>query len=151
YRHVAGQWIGPSSARPTQISAIWAGNGVALAAGTGGTVIRSTGADFAPVALGTEIRDGRGVWASSATDGWVAGQAGLMVHITGGPGGAVAAGTQANLAAVSGPAADDVWAVGDGGPIVHFTSGWSLATSPTTANLSGVFARARGDAWAVGD
>src|SRR5262249_53557554 len=120
FRHLAGSWVEPTSQRPDLILGLWAAGGAAYAVGTGGTVLYSSGNGFAAGGLGGDQRTVNGVWGAAKNDAWAAGDAGLMVHLVGGTGTAVAAGTTQGLNGIGGSAADDIWAVGAGGTIVHF-------------------------------
>lgn len=79
------------------------------------------------------------VWGSSPTDVWLAGEAGTLLHYSGGAWALVPSGTESGFRALSGTSAKDVWAAGLDGTLLHFDgSSWSATQksgtpwSPTT-------------------
>jgi hypothetical protein len=91
-----------------------------------------------------------GIWGSSNSDIWIAGQGGILEHWNGSAWAVAQSPTTRDLKGVWGSASTDVWAVGAAGTILHYDgSTWSTQTSPTTRDLAGV-AGYGADAWAVG-
>jgi hypothetical protein len=66
------------------------------------------------------------VWGASATDVWVAGEAGTLLHWNGSTWTQVATGTENGLRAITGTSKTDIWAAGLDGTLIHFDgSSWS--------------------------
>jgi photosystem II stability/assembly factor-like uncharacterized protein len=67
----------------------------------------------------------------SATDGWAVGDAGTILHYTGGQWMPVSSPTGEDLYNVTMESATESWAVGDYGTIVHYANGvWISVYSP---------------------
>jgi hypothetical protein len=84
----------------------------------------------------------QGIWGSSASDVFVAGQGGSILHYdgTGTTWELMNSGTARNLYGVWGRSATDVFAVGANGTILHYDgSAWTSMTSGTTNELRGVW------------
>lgn len=93
----------------------------------------------------------RGVWGTSASDVWAAGQNGAIVHYNGTSWSSVSSPTSQGLVSVWAASASDVWAVGYSGAIVHYNgTSWSNVPSGTTQDLFGIWGSSGTDMWAVG-
>jgi hypothetical protein len=94
----------------------------------------------------TDYETFTGIWGSSATNVWVAGQAGLR-HWNGSSWPLVWSSSTSAVQGVWGSGPDDVWAVGD--EVLHWGgSGWSSVYSPVA--LLSVWGSGPNDVWAVG-
>jgi hypothetical protein len=97
-----------------------------------------------------------GIWGASASDVWVVGANGVIVHWDGTSMVGMPSGSAMTLRGVWGASSADVWAVGDGATILHWDGlSWSKATgftraSITTDSLTAVWSNGPDDAWAVG-
>ncbi len=79
------------------------------------------------------------VWGSSASDVWVVGSVGTVLHWNGSSWSTARTGTGSQLTGVWSTSASDAWAVGSAGTILHWNgSAWSNVASGTTAGLDGV-------------
>jgi photosystem II stability/assembly factor-like uncharacterized protein len=90
----------------------------------------------------------------NATEGWVVGAGGTILHTTDGGAHWVpqASGTTQDLHYVDMVSSTAGWAVGGGGTILRYSSGiWTPQTSGTTAALWCVSMLGTGDGWVVGD
>ena len=95
-----------------------------------------------------------GIWGSAATDVYIVGEAGTILHSTGnGTWTAVSSGVTTVLSDVWGSGAADIYAVGEAGKILHSLNGtlWTAQTSGTTNTLFGTWASGANDVYAVGD
>jgi hypothetical protein len=92
------------------------------------------------------------VWGASATDVWVAGRGGLILHGAGdGTWTPEQSGTTDDLFALTG-VGSDVYAVGDHGTILHRASGtWSADSSGTTNALWSIWGSSQDGLFAVGE
>jgi len=89
----------------------------------------------------TDTRTFRGVWMSSATDGWAVGDAGLMSRTT--DGGVTwtdqPSVVTAQLNAIWGTGPSSIWAVGNGGTIIRWNGTvWSTQNAGVTVDLHSV-------------
>jgi hypothetical protein len=133
-----GVWVRPS--------------GDVIVVGEAGTVLHGTG--NAPLSwtadASTTTVDLFGVFAT-ATDAWVVGSGGLILHAASdGAWAREASGTTADLFAVFG-AGDRVWAVGAGGTIVRRSGSAWTTEHAGGADLRAVWVSMANEAWAVGD
>lgn len=87
------------------------------------------------------------VWARTAMDWWAVGAKGTVLHGTGSSGGMLETGTEGDLRAISGAAADDVWAVGDLSALHWNGTGWSHYPLPF---MQDVYVAGSNDVWATG-
>lgn len=96
------------------------------------------------------------IWGRSATDLWVGGNDGTIVHYNGtkwtdqSPGGL----PWIQINGFWGDAGDAVWAVGDGSTLLKkatATSGWVKVTSPLMGDLRGIWGFGGADIWIVGE
>lgn len=121
----------------------------------------STSADAGPAAWSVfSVLDTimpRDIWGSSATDVWIVGRFGALLHWTGGPNWDTATppDTSADLVSVWGSASDEVWAVGSlpgqVSTIIRYNgTTWTGDTSTADHELTGVWGLPSGDAWLVG-
>ena len=94
----------------------------------------------------------QGIWGSSASDVFLVGQGGSILHYDGITWDLMDTGITSNLYGVWGSSATDVFAVGQSGTILHYDgTSWSVMTSPTPNELRGVWgSSATGDVFAVG-
>ena len=105
-----------------------------------------------------------GVWSASASDTWVVGDAGRIIHFDGATWSDVASGTKARLLAVWGSAANDVWASGDSGTLLHWDGAAWTARAPAPATgalgldisisniaLVKLWGTSANDVWSAGD
>ena len=89
-------------------------------------VVPACGAEWCVVAGIPKPTTFSAVWGSSATDVWLAGEAGSLLHWNGSVWSAVASGTESALRALAGTSAKNVWAAGLDGTLLHFDgSSWS--------------------------
>ena len=88
----------------------------------------------------------------SASEGWAVGEAGTILHYTGGSWQSVTSPTTKNLYSVAMVSGSEGWAIGDSGTILHYTGdSWhGGVTSPTTVPLSSVAMVSASQGWAVG-
>jgi hypothetical protein len=106
----------------------------------------------------------QGVWGSSASDVYVVGDSGTVIHYNGVSWSTVASGaTSCSLKSVWGSSTDNVWAVGDrlskGGNDYRYTilhsidngSTWSDLQVANGQNLKSIWGSSATDIWAVGD
>lgn len=90
------------------------------------------------------------VWSSSASDIWMVGESGLMIHSDGCGYQRVDSGTSNRLYRVNGTSASDIWAIGDQ-VATHFDgTKWSAITSPGDTSFKGIWGVAENDYWALG-
>ncbi len=93
----------------------------------------------------------QGIWGSSASDVFVVGQGGSILHYDGTAWNLMTSGTTNHLYGIWGSSGTDVFAVGGGGTILHYDgSAWSSMTSGTTNVLYGVWGASGTDVFAVG-
>jgi hypothetical protein len=98
-----------------------------------------------------------GIALVSPSEGWAVGEAGTILHLSGGRWSAVASPTSADLYGVALASADEGWAVGldvarGHGVMLHLSHGrWSLVPGVATPALRAVALVAPGEGWAVGD
>ncbi|MBI5543482.1 MAG: hypothetical protein HY901_06305, partial [Deltaproteobacteria bacterium] len=79
------------------------------------------------------------MWGSSASDIWMTGEEGWVIHYDGKTWTAQRAPTKSHLFAIWGTAKDDVWAVGYKGAIVHYDgTAWSAVPSGTGKDLRSI-------------
>src|SRR5215472_1275649 len=91
------------------------------------------------------------VWGSGASDAWVVGLSGTILHWDGLGWTSVSSGTMESLYAVWGSEVSDVWAVGDAGTILHWDgNAWTNTLSGTMDYVRGVWGSGASDVWAVG-
>jgi hypothetical protein len=91
------------------------------------------------------------VWGSSATDIWVAGRAGTVLHYDGAAWTRVVVPSTGALNAVWGDAANRFYIAGAGAQLLVWDGEtWSGLSEGTTSNLRAVFLRSVNDGWAVG-
>jgi hypothetical protein len=92
------------------------------------------------------------VWGASASDLWVAGAGGVVLHRTGGVWSSPPSSTTRSLHGLWVASAADAWAVGDGGAIIRWNgTAWSSDALGLGANLQDVWGPSTSDVWAVGD
>lgn len=102
-----------------------------------------------PFPQGHGLRD---VWGSSATDVFMVGEKGVIVHFDGAMWTVMDSGTREDLHAVWGLSATDVYAVGDNGTIVHYDgTGWALSVGPTSVVLHAIWGSSANKVFAVGN
>ncbi len=96
------------------------------------------------------------VWGSSATDVWAAGDAGALLHFTGGSWQSVLSPTSAALRGLWGTAADSVFLVGEAGTVLRYDgTKWSPLALPASqprrvTTLYGASGTSPTDVWFVG-
>jgi len=101
-----------------------------------------------PGLLGSNLTD---VWGSSASDVWVVGEGGAILHFDGSDWGLVDTDFTADLQAVRGASASDVWAAGRRGAIVRYDGvRWREVTSPTSDHLNDIWVNTASDVWFAG-
>lgn len=147
----AQQWhIGLTSERFNDVCMVSATTGWAVGFASGIASTSDGGVTWAFQNSGT-TQVLNGVWASSSTDAWVVGNAGILLRWDGAAWTAYNSGTTSNLNAVWGANASNVWAVGDNGTIIKWNgSVWQTQTSGTTSILYGVRGSDASNVWAVG-
>jgi hypothetical protein len=92
-----------------------------------------------------------GVWASSASDVFVVGNQGTILHFNGVTWSPQLSGTSETLFAVWGSSPSDVFAVGEKGVVLRYDGvTWGPHPSPTTGRLSGLWGTSPTDLYAVG-
>jgi len=122
---------------------VWsAGNGVALAVGGRGTILRraATGA-WTPDTLDPAYANAflLGVWGSSPDNVYVVGNQGLLLRFDGATWRRIPLGTVENLNVVRGTSPTDVFVAGTGGLLFHYDgASWSHVSSPGTATLMAI-------------
>ena len=95
-----------------------------------------------------------GMWRASASEGWIVGHAGLMVHLHGGtwtvePSFQTTGGATVQLSAVGGTGPSDVWAAGLSGLVFHYDgTGWTQ-TYQAYSGIQSILALSPTDVWAV--
>lgn len=127
-----------------------------LAVGALGTIVRTTdaGATWTAVTSGTS-NDLQSVWFTSANNGWIAGDGGVVLKsVNGGVSWArdLTVGASENLMCVRFADAGHGWFVGSSGVVVRTADGganWSR-THPTVSQLNGVSFADTSNGWAVG-
>lgn len=123
-----------------------------VSAGTTGGVLPGNTGFFYKVQAWPITTTFLGIWGSGASDIWVVGEGGFIMHWNGSAWSTVASGTTEHLLSVFGISSSDVWAVGSAGTIVHWNGAtWSTVASSTTQSLHGVWGSGTSDVWAVGD
>lgn len=138
------------------LQGIWSdGPSNAWAVGTAGTILRYTGSAWtvvsdssAPAVTASEHYND--VW-GSASDVWIAGDAGITRCKTSGAGCAREY-QAAGMYGIWGSSASNIFAVGSGGKIARFNgTAWSPMSSPTSRLLVRLSGTSASDVWAVGD
>jgi photosystem II stability/assembly factor-like uncharacterized protein len=82
-------------------------------------------------------------------EGWAVGDAGVILHHSGGAWQVVNIPVDAQLAAVAMISDDDGWAVGQGGVILHYTgSAWQVVDSPAKVRFSALAMVSADEGWA---
>ena len=109
---------------------------------------RWNGATWASVSAG--ITDLRAIWGSSATDVWVGGAGGSMVHYNGTSWSAPITLGSSDVGGIWGTSSSDVYMVNRGGDIWHYNGlSWVKYTIAGDAFL-GVWGSSKTDVWVVG-
>ena len=92
------------------------------------------------------------VWGISASDLWIVGTRGTLLHWDGISWSQLPPGMlSADLHGIWGSAANDVWAVGDAGTVLHWNgSTWSVSAPVTASALYAVWGSSATAVWAVG-
>jgi hypothetical protein len=122
----------------TSATDVWLGSGDGSA---GSNIYHYTGASFQsyPVPGSLSVN---GIWGQRAADVWAVGDAGLILHWTGGnvwQQVTVSDAAGLNLYSVAGNNAGEVWAVGDNGLILYYVAGkWQRSESKVLNTLYGV-------------
>jgi photosystem II stability/assembly factor-like uncharacterized protein len=98
------------------------------------------------------IKDLEGVWGSSATDVWVVGLKGTVLHTTdGGTTWSSVSLTTTDIGDVWGAGANDVYIVGAGGMVKHYNGTWSnVSVSAGPTNIYGVWGASGSDVYLFG-
>jgi predicted dienelactone hydrolase len=92
-----------------------------------------------------------GLWGSSASDVFVVGGGGTILHYDGSGWSPMSSGVHSTLISVWGESSSDVFIVGRTGKILHYDGKtWSLMNSGTTENLWGVWGSSGRDVFAIG-
>lgn len=135
-----------------ELRAVIRNGAVLMAAGTGGTIVRSTdlGNRWAKVSSGTTT-DLNGLW-GSGVQAIAVGQDGTALFFTGAGWFPMATNTLSHLNAVYGFDLSDVWAVGEGGTALHWNGStpWTAFPTGVTGTLHSVWGLSPSDVWAVG-
>jgi len=91
------------------------------------------------------------VWGTSASDVYVAGWHGTILHYNGTSWSSMTSGTTKGLYGLWGSSGSDIFAVGENGTIIHYNgTNWSAMTSGTTDSLYAVWGSSATDVFAVG-
>jgi hypothetical protein len=106
--------------------------------------------------IGNALDDLHAVWGANPNDMYAVGNAGAILHSTGGLWSPQVSGTTVNLYGVWGASPNDVYIVGGQGTILHSTDGatWTPMAVPVTATLraiSGSITPTQIQIWAVGE
>jgi hypothetical protein len=129
--------------------------GIGGAGGTGGAGGGSTGpactADgwcwVFPLPHGNQLR---AMWGSSASDVWVAGAAGTLMHWDGTRFTTTLGSTSQTWLGIWGASASEVWLVGKGGTIQRFDgASWQPVPFPTTGDLGAIWGTGTGTIYVV--
>src|SRR5207245_2120629 len=106
------------------LSGVWGSATEVWAVGDKGTVLRNvlSGGGFNSVGVPAAAASTNlsAVYSPAASESWVVGAAGTILHFTSGSFTALASGTTKNLSAVFGTGPDNLWAVGDTGTILRY-------------------------------
>jgi hypothetical protein len=150
--HYNGSAWAPVATLPNagQLGAIWGVGSEVFAAGT--AIVHATdGTTFATAAA--PAITAHGIWGSSATDVFVVGDMGAIVHWDGTQWIKMKVSFQSKLRAVAGSSAAEVFAVGDGGAIERYTgAGWAEPLMASGASqLRDLWVAAPDELYAVGD
>ncbi len=122
---------------------------LAQVVGASGTIMQYTNGNWRVVASARKPL--LGVAMVSASDVWVVGYAGELLHYDGQQWANASSPTSASLRGVAMLAANNGWAVGFGGTILHYDgSQWSRVASPTTSDLQSLAMPSTDEGWAVG-
>jgi hypothetical protein len=120
-----------------------------LAASIDGGVVHYDGARWVDVP--SPASGFYGVSVGSATDGWLVGAGGAVVHWDGTALALVDAGTTVDLSAVSATAPDNVWVGGDRGTLLRWDgAAWTALELPGSGDINCVWSPGRGEVW-IGD
>ncbi|HMA17380.1 MAG TPA: hypothetical protein VKS03_02985 [Thermoanaerobaculia bacterium] len=104
-----------------------------------------------PRQVETRLTHFSGVWGSSASDVFVVGSRGIILHFDGARWARQKSGTGKNLAAVWAISGTDAFAVGLDGVILHFDRrGWKTERSGTSKSLLAIWGASASDVFAVG-
>ncbi|MEO6527233.1 MAG: hypothetical protein ABIP93_11455 [Gemmatimonadaceae bacterium] len=147
-------WTTNLSSPPT-FAAVWGTGPLNVYAVGGNRVARYDGSsgtswsyvDISAALLGGE--DFRTIWGSSATDIWVAGANGVLLHFTGGAWTRQSLGS-AIITGLWGTSANDVYATNEAGDVFHYNGTSWVAMPNTGVILAAVWASGTRDMWAVG-
>ncbi len=136
------------------LAAVWlAPDQTMYSVGDNGTILRGGNGVAWSSINSTTSNNLRGIWGSSATDLWVVGFAGTIIHFDGNAWSAVTSPSIQNLQGVWGSGPKDVWAVGNAATVLHFDGNtWSVVASGAAAfvDLTSVWGSGPTDVWAVG-
>lgn len=102
-----------------------------------------------PVPVAEGLAD---VWGTSASDVWLAGGHGTVLHYDGSAWSNFSPDITVDLLSIHGTAPDDLWVVGRGGVAAHFDGrAWSEVPTGTSELLAAVWAISRDEVWIIGD
>jgi len=145
-------WSGVTSPTSTYIYGLWGTGSANVYAAAQGQVLRYDGTAWTEIDTIPSPPAYRAIWGSSASDIFVVGGLGRIVHNSGGPGWAEhSTPTSELLNYVWGTGPSDVYAVGRNGTILHYNgSVWSAMTSGTTEELYTIWGGRYNDVYAAG-
>lgn len=125
------QWLSacgspPEPAAPSSSLAGGASPAISSSAAVPSPAAPSCGAEWCAVEGLPKHVTFSAVWGASATDVWLAGEGGTLLHWNGSSWSLAASGTESGLRALSGTSSKDVWAAGLDGTLLHFDgASWS--------------------------
>jgi hypothetical protein len=142
-------WVASKTGADTALYAVDGAGDAVVAAGKGGAAVAWKDGAWAPLA--TQVTgDVRAVKMTSATEGWLAGAGGLMLHLQDGLFTNGDAPTRRDLHALAASPDGTLWAAGDGVVLRLDAGKWSVAFSTTEEDLRAVHALDATHVFAVG-
>jgi hypothetical protein len=134
------------------MNAVWAYDSGAFAAGDEGTVLRRVDSVTWPEVETNKAANLYGIAGVSASDVWVSGDQGVVLHYNGSGWTQTETGSTETLNGLYMPAAGTVLAVGnDGATLKNSGTGWTLLANETNQNLYAIHGVSGSNAWAVGN
>jgi len=133
------------------MNAVWAYDAGAFAAGNEGTVLRRTDSTSWPEVETNKAANLYGIAGMSASDVWVSGDQGVVLHYNGSGWTQTETGSTETLNGLYMPAADTIIAVGNDGATLKYTGTWATLANETNQNLYAVHGVSGTNAWAVGN